>query len=568
MKYKRLADDSTSDMSKKRSFGLKKLLYVCAALVLLIAVFISSTFSWFVSKDSANIKSDPFVIEAGDGLRVNEGEDLTNNIILDNITLEEASSVDGRNFFLPTKGTFTSNTDEMTFREGTAGDKNVKYWCKDFTLHADSETTYIYVKNYKVQVGDQTFDGSTKILYDSSGKPYKQEKHKPCPVRVAFITDSGIKPIVIDPTAIINNYVKVFNAVDTIDENGKPTTAQTSAESFTEYYYGTGQPIFTLLGTKPLDVTMVVWLEGTGDNWDYYAGKKISVDIELESNWKDMEPIRFVDDTVGDNGKAEDGHWIQGSGANNCIILMSYKDSNTVKTVVMDEIDNTHWLAYLPKSVLTDISFYRYSISDETIYNAWHTKADINNELNDTSQEWVDSYKTPLQESRTVDGKNETVYTALRGNGYGSVPDDDPLLDEKRLSPCVGYWGKVPSGSGGGGGGGGDTGDCRIEVNLEVPDNHFIRGDLDSSYGTANYDMYVYFTVNGTTDKYKMNYSNGKCTYTGQFPVGAILNYFQAINKYDGTDKGRISTTPITITGDYTYNFKMADNNALAANRI
>lgn len=42
---------------------------------------------------------------------------------------------------------------------------------------------------------------------------------------------------------------------------------------------------------------MVAWLEATGENCDAYEGQNVSITVELESNWKDMEYVTFVDKT-------------------------------------------------------------------------------------------------------------------------------------------------------------------------------------------------------------------------------------------------------------------------------
>lgn len=444
--------------SSKKAYR-KRLSISYVSLFLAFLILISGTISWFTVKDSAKVDSDTFSLEAASGLRVNEGEDLTNHIKLDNIKLDEASSVDGRNMFFPTTGTFSDSTDSMVFREGSVGDKNEKYLYRDFTLKGDSGITYVYVKSYKITVGSENdpdgvyevFNGSTGIQY-KDGKPISQTKHKECPVRIAFITDSSEVPQVIDPTAIIDNYVHNYSAVDSTDENGKATKAVSTGFSFSDYYFVTGSPIFTLVGNTPINVTMVIWLEGTENvktgtsNSSRYAGRDISVDIELESNWDDMDTITFVDQTINDDASdpatATPSYWINSKG--DAIILMGYTDTDGVtRTVVMKEsADHRSWIAPLPKNVTTNISFYRYSKKDEVIYNAWHTKKDVNTELNpsiakDGSEykKWIGYYGV-LQEDRGT----SVVYTAVRGNNYDEVPESDPQLEQKRLSPCLGYW--------------------------------------------------------------------------------------------------------------------------------
>ncbi|WP_294908712.1 hypothetical protein [uncultured Ruminococcus sp.] len=459
MKLKNAVEKITDTFHGRKSFNLKKISTSYISIFLILLLLLSTTLAWFTINDTAYVDSDTFTMESVSGLRVNDGEDLKNEIKIENMILSEASSVDGRNMFFPTTGTFTSNTSEMTFREGNAGDKNVNYCYKDFVLKGDSGVTYVYIKSYSVTVDrkkadgttvKEVFDGSTKITYDPNGVPIDQEKHAECPVRMSFIDDSANEPIVLDPSALINSYVNKYNAIDSIDENGKATTKESNAESFSDYYFGTGQPIFTLVGQKPLNVAMVVWLEGTSDACDQYVGQNISVNIELESNWSEMEYVYFVDDTIPDSGKPNDPYkWINKD--KDCFVVMTYTDinaENARKSVVMKQSYNNQyeWYAPIPKNIITDISFYRYNLNKEEIYNAWHTFKGVDNQLSPQASDWATQIlgANKLQEYRTNDGtasgKIETVYTARRGNGYGSTP-----VTKERLSPCIGYWGTLGS---------------------------------------------------------------------------------------------------------------------------
>ena len=458
MKLKNAVEKIADTFHGRKGFNLKKISTSYISIFLILLLLLSTTLAWFTINDTAYVDSDTFTMESVSGLRVNDGEDLKNEIKIENMILSEASSVDGRNMFFPTTGTFTSNTSEMTFREGNAGDKNVNYCYKDFVLKGDSGVTYVYIKSYSVTVDrvvngetvHEVFDGSTKITYDSHGVPIDQERHAECPVRMSFIDDSANEPIVLDPSALINSYVNKYNAIDSIDENGKATTKESNAESFSDYYFGTGQPIFTLVGQKPLNVAMVVWLEGTSDACDQYVGQNISVDIELESNWSEMEYVYFVDDTIPDSGKVNDPHkWINKD--KDCFVVMTYTDisaENARKSVVMKQSYNNQyeWYAPIPKNIITDISFYRYNLNKEEIYNAWHTFEGVDSQLSSTASTWATNIlgANKLQEYRTnngtASGTIEHTYTARRGNGYGST-----TVTKERLSPCIGYWGTLGS---------------------------------------------------------------------------------------------------------------------------
>lgn len=563
MNFKKLAGKYESLFSN-RITRRKSLPLSYASLFLAILIFITGTVSWFTVHDTAKIDSTNLKFDSSTGLRVNDGEDLTNHLKLENFKLEEASSVDGRNFYFPTLGTFTSQTELMKFREGNVGDKNQKYAYKDFTLSGQKGTT-VYVKNYTITVGDETFDGSTEIEYDANtGLPSAQKKHKKCPVRVAFISDSSETPVLFDPAALIDNYSMTCNAVSNSDSTGSPLLQQSVPQSFGHYYFVTGSPMYTIQD-EPIDVTMVVWLEGTGENWEAYAGKQISVDVELESNWADMETIRLVDDTIGDT---ETYHpWITDKFQDaDPIVIMSYKDTranNKEKFVVMSfkgaiadksgspETKLNCWEAPIPNYVTTDIAFYRYNPKQEEIFNAWYTKKGVNDLLNSdiiTLPGWIPEYGN-LQESRVINGERQIVYTAVRGNKYG-----DTQAESERLSPCLGYWGyEAGQTSGGGdtGGGSGTTGKAELNIDFDVNDT--INGKI-----TSGYELYV--VINGT-DEFPLT-ANGYNRYSArQLSVNKGSNITKFVLRNSENKEEFIPLdSAYSVMSSINYTFTMKDN--------
>ena len=376
------------------------------------------------------------------------------------------------------------DTSEMKFREGTVGDKNDGYIYSDFTLTGQTGgQVEVYVKSYKVQVHnrntnkDEVYDGATHITVDGNSKPSTYLAYQnPCPIRIAFIRNSAEASTVIDPTAIIDNYADECQAVSSVNSLGSATTTKAKGRSFSDYYFGTGAPLFTLDGLKSQNITMVAWLEATGENCDAYEGQDVSITVELESNWKDMEYVTFVDKTKGDADDDENTElrWVGNAG---CFLVMTYYDENfqNPKSVVMSESKSDgkkpiEWIAYLPKDKITNISFMRYSKVKEKIkldgtndvevgriYNVWHTTAEVNTWIaanksgnGEKAFNWSHEInKNGLQTYRTDDGtKNgnkENTYYAVHGNGYG----DTPTVAEN-VAPCIGYWGTTyPNSSGG-----------------------------------------------------------------------------------------------------------------------
>jgi hypothetical protein len=468
----------------------KKVTTSYVALFLVLSIFAVSTFSWFTIRDTATIDSDTFSLESAAGMRVNKGEEIRNTITVKQAKLKEASSVDGRNMFFPVDRGYgdkgqSVDTSEMKFREGTVGDKNNGYIYSDFTLTGQTGgQVEVYVKSYKVEVKNkntgntEVYDGATHITVDGNSKPSTYLAYQnPCPIRIAFIRNSAEASTVIDPTAIIDNYADECQAVSSVNSLGSATTTKAKGRSFSDYYFGTGAPLFTLDGLKSQNITMVAWLEATGENCDAYEGQDVSITVELESNWKDMEYVTFVDKTKGDSDKDQNTElrWVGNAG---CFLVMTYYDENfqNPKSVVMSESKSdgkkpVEWIAYLPKDKITNISFMRYSKVKEKIkldgtnevevgriYNVWHTTAEVNT--------WIDARKDDgkganankwsheiningLQTYRTTDGTAtgniENTYYAVHGNGYG----DTPTVAEN-VAPCIGYWGTTyPNSSGG-----------------------------------------------------------------------------------------------------------------------
>lgn len=553
MKLKERMQKAVLALSDNRLLGRKKLAISYVSLFLVFTLVLVTTMAWFTVKDTENINSQTFSLESSAALRVNDGEeDLSNHIVVKDFKLEEASSVDGRNMFFPSEGNFSDSTSAMKFREGTAGDRNKTYVYKDFKLNADSGMTNVYIKGYNITVVSADgktvlgkFDGSTEIIRDDKGVPVDQKVYDPCPLRLAFITDSSKTPTVIDPSALIDEHAKNYNAVSSTNTDGSPATKLSSCKTFSDFYFYSGESLFTLLGQKPLDVTLVAWFEGAYEDrsvYDKYAGASVTIDVELESNYNDMEAITFIDKTRGDDGN--ENPWIK---TNDCIVTMQYKDTDaTQKTVVMKDLGSVGgyntWTAALPKDVITDISFFRFSTTNNIIYNSWHTRANVNNELikNTTVQDWMKNDKDlyPLQESRIVNGNRSLVYTARRGNGYGKT---DSTFE--RLSPCIGYWDYSPGGSTvetttpstttpTSGGGSSEDPEINTSVYLNIPGNNkqWLRDYLKS----GNYQPYVVYKYEGKETNHLMKFESdgARCTLDNcSAPRGSRVIGFKFVKK-------------------------------------
>lgn len=458
--------------AKSRRKAGKKIAISYVSLFLALVLGLTSVSAWFAQRKAASIHANNLEFQSASSLRINKDKSASNVIRIDKAVLDEASSIDGRNIYFPVDKSFNTNTKDMYFREGTKGDENVHYVYKDFELKGTSGNTPVYIKSYEVKVeeADTPHDSDVNAIYhdqlkinfdDNTGKPASQYlPHHQCPIRLAFISDSGQKPVVIDPSAQVVNYVdNSADAVELVDENGVPTTKDTyhnnnNWNSFQSYYYG-NTPLFVIPGGETLNVTLVVWLEGTIADCDKYIGKKISVDIDIESNFAEMETITFYDDSQPDNNGGQ-SHWVSnqvnnGGVLKDPIVACSYEDPYSDetpkrwKTVIMTKSssDNYTWTCKIPKKVVTKISFYRlnpFNGTDQgTIFNAWYTHPDVSNWLNpNINSSWFTkgSLQTTRQFTDTNGNKyNSLVYRAVHGNGYSVTTDP-----ARRLSPCIGYW--------------------------------------------------------------------------------------------------------------------------------
>lgn len=484
---------------KCRSVKITAKSYV--SLFLIAVLIVGGTAAWFAtSSNSAQITSQTLKMTGASGITDDQMKVKQTKVIIPNFRLEEASSVDGRNIFFPS--TFTKNasevndsgansidsiktqTENLVFREGNAGDKNVRYAYADTDIMSSGgEDTNVWLKGYKVTIGSNVYQDKFDLYYDNSSrtsgtKPTGQYFPNTCPVRIAIIDDSGHTPKVFDPSARIRDekFITNTHAIYSITTEGKPTTYKTNLDSFSSYYYGTDNPLFVVPAGHMINLTVVAWLEGTHPYAKDYIGQEMNVEIEIETNVSEMEMIYLHDWTVGDNDgsvnssnwRSKQMHWVYNpsDGATETMpMAMQYFDStaNTYKTTVMKKIGNYTYQAAIPKYINTKISFYRinnqYNETDliatnpdssqiqqcpyGSVFNSWHTYTGVNDALEETIQN-NSNWKVlgDLAEDRlSPSGETYTHYYMIRGNDYGWV--DHNLVDryQRWLAPCIGYWG-------------------------------------------------------------------------------------------------------------------------------
>lgn len=560
------------------------------SLFLILILLISSTFAWFVKQNTANLSTGLLEFQSASSLRINKDKFSANKIEIPAFTLDEASSLDGRNIYFPLGASFNTTTAEMFFREGNKGDENVHYVYKDFELKGTSGNTPVYIKSYKITVGTDVYEDELKVEDDSNGKPNHQVKPPDhCPIRLAFIADSGVKPVVIDPSAQVVDYVDNSpGVVSLVDDNGVPTLEPSypnyNWNAFSTYYYE-HTPLFIIPGGQTLKVTLVVWLEGTLEDLDSYKNKEISVDIDIESNFAAMDTIKFVDASVGDDDASDSARYWVGddedvSGTKYPVIIAcSYEDPFSEetpkrwKTVIMRKtkegqkgVTGAEWECEIPKKATTNISFYRLTSRNgsvqATIYNAWYTRNNVMNMINSNINNSTWLTNGDLQNTRTFfDSSTNTydnalVYTAIHGNGYSATN-----VESERLSPCVGYWnftaGSGSSSTGGGGqnegGGSSSVSNCSLTVIARVP---------NGKEWVYNTDTVGFETDAGNT-YYFGNWSDKSSTITVSIPVGEKIVRFCKKNSSNTNYypfSGGTQTFTVPNSSSYTVTYEMTSS--------
>lgn len=126
--------------SKYREFKVSPLIAVTAIIEVLVLIVVS-TYSWFYLSENKDVNIGTISVDADSGLDIDfkyaREDDYINiwNYIDKDFKFEPVTSLDGRNVFVPTSGTFeNTSTSNMVFREGTVNDINSKYINIDFEL--------------------------------------------------------------------------------------------------------------------------------------------------------------------------------------------------------------------------------------------------------------------------------------------------------------------------------------------------------------------------------------------------------------------------------------------------
>ncbi len=171
-----------NSISKKLNiFKTSPLISVVALLEVIILICVS-TFAWFVFSENNVVNTDIISVEPDSGLQIDFNDANDNDYVniwnyLNEFQFEPVTSLDGRNIFIPTTGTFNAtDTSNIKFREATVNDMNSKYINIDFTLtNTSTEDMQVFLNSKSYFKFDDSANGKALRLafYQNDGSSGK-----------------------------------------------------------------------------------------------------------------------------------------------------------------------------------------------------------------------------------------------------------------------------------------------------------------------------------------------------------------------------------------------------------
>ena len=220
--------------------------------------------------------------------------------------------------------------------------------------------------------------------------------------------------------------------------------------------------------------------------------------------------------------------------------------------MTLDGSDTTYggkvYKAAIPKYVTTNISFYRLNDSYTDVhyglvFNSWHTRAGVNDQLNNDIKNSSWKVLGNLAESRKIGSMTYSHYFAIRGNGT-----PQPTTSS-------------------GGGGGTSSAITGLNIKLDIPDGgtfsgNWYRNDLGSG---GNYDMYAIFSNSGGSNPWRIKMttaSDASSVSLGDFTDSRFTSLTQIIgfvpvNRNDNTEKSTVGISYWTLQSNYNKNFTL-----------
>lgn len=367
-------------MKKLSSLLLKNKKYTLAVIALLEAILIlcSATFSWIEGSRDGKVNNAASSVSAGDGLYfTNTDGTMISSITLPDVTLQDCTSTDGRNFFFPTaESVKNSNTENIIYRAGTEADKNTKYISQEFNIVSYSQSK-VYLEGSKVECANENI---LKAL------------------RISVNFNDGSDPVLLCPGTVTGYTQNTATPVKSINDDGSKKEVINNKEAYplSQYNPSTDSCLAVLEGNQSKRVTINMWLEGTDTNCttDKVSSAEINVQLVLTTASEYTKKITFVDYTPS--------NWVKNPSASGGVIKMfviekgTYSGTNYSEGTryVMQQIDDRTYTAMVPENV-TDVIFGRFDPDDpNTDFNYWATN------------------------QKMSDGDMDTYYAIGRGKDY------------------------------------------------------------------------------------------------------------------------------------------------------
>ncbi len=214
-----------SSFKKLNIFKTSPLIGVVAIIEVIILICVS-TFAWFIFAENNKVDTDVISVEPDSGLEIDFNDANENDYVniwnyLNEFQFEPVTSLDGRNIFVPTTGTFNAvDTSKMKFREATVNDMNSKYINIDFTLTNNGTEDMPVFLSHK----------SYFNLYD----PETKESIASKAIRIAFYQNDG------ESGKITSSLLSKEYDGDTPEDPDDPDSPGDSENNFLIYFDVTG----------------------------------------------------------------------------------------------------------------------------------------------------------------------------------------------------------------------------------------------------------------------------------------------------------------------------------------
>lgn len=390
----------------KRKLRMKDLLISFIAVVEILMILITATYSW--------VETISTIIITGDGLidtyTFTEAEIGTSNAASIDLSkyfreagkahLSAASSADGEHFYFPIAAKTGAVTD--TYRAGNVNDKNVNYIEYSFIIKTSSETKFYFDKVPEIKIG------GTKITDNS----------------VCFSITVGNATTIYSNESTMSSYVTVVSSTD-------GNTSRSQVRPFSTFVYDsaktTNTELFKINGSQEVKIRM--WLQGgsvtNNDIIKAYSGKDIVVnDFKLVTANSGVSEINFIDRTTAFNSSVNGYNWVE----NNNNVVFAYNLSRNEKVeMTKSKADPTHWTAdvfseWFTQNDSAPIRFY--------VCKSGTTVDTLNVNNADT---YLVRWETTAKEARNNYANNGNTY---RYTAYGNVHSNDKQLG-------FGTWGTV-----------------------------------------------------------------------------------------------------------------------------